>query len=67
MADFKCPFCNSNKLMVDTPYIKKDNTWPIEYKKQQTYCCRTQAKNQEYIKKKYHPIFSEKKDDVSKL
>jgi len=65
MSDFKCSFCGSDKLMIDTPYIEKTKTWPIEYKKKQTYCCKPQAKNQEY-EKRFHPIYSKKPKDVAK-
>ena len=52
MSDFKCPFCGSQKLKIETPYIK-----PVTHERETTYCCRKQAKNQEFVEKRYHPIY----------
>ena len=69
MSDFKCTFCGSDKLKIDKPYMTKDKVWPMKYKTEQDYCCRTQAKNQEYREKKFHPTRSTKptSEEVAKL
>lgn len=54
MGDFQCAFCGSKTLLIDTPYVERTNEWPVSYAKKQTYCCKPQAKNQEYMKKHYH-------------
>lgn len=63
MTTWSCPFCGSDKLKIDTPYLK-----PVTHEPIQTFCCRSQAKNNEYIKKRYDPRDMNKpdKDDVSR-
>lgn len=64
MNDFKCPFCGSQKLKIDTPFLK-----PVTHEPIQTFCCRPQAKNQEFIKKRYHPTLGRKPttEEVSEI
>lgn len=51
MSDFHCPFCGSDKLKIETPFVEM-TSWK-EYANKTTYCCATQAKNQKYIKDRY--------------
>lgn len=45
MADkWRCPFCNSEEMILDTPYIDKHG------EKETTYCCNQQKRNHEYLK-----------------
>lgn len=63
MADTKCPFCNSEKIMVETPYINRHG------EKITTYCCLAQKKNHGYITS-HHNRYSEfqiSADEVAKL
>jgi len=50
MTDYKCPFCGSKELMVTTPYLK-----PVTHEPIRTPCCKAQAKNMEYSKKRFDP------------
>lgn len=65
MSDFKCTFCNSDKLRVEKPYMVKKKTmqWGEDeglFEMATDYCCKSQARNQEYIRKRYHPTHSRK-------
>lgn len=64
MNDFKCPFCGSKKLKVKSPYLK-----PVTHEAETSYCCRSQAKNQEFVDKHFHSIYGDKPsaESVSKL
>lgn len=48
MSDFKCEFCGSKTMMIETPYMERTSDWPPKYVPTKTYCCKTQAKNQKY-------------------
>lgn len=63
MSDWKCPFCGSDKLRIETPYLK-----PVTHEPITTFCCRSQAKNNQYIKNRYDPRDSNRPDadDVSR-
>ena len=57
MADFVCPFCKSDKLLVEQPQMIRTKDWPPKYKHATAFCCRSQARNQEYIDKRYDSRF----------
>jgi 23S rRNA G2445 N2-methylase RlmL len=60
MADKKdiCPFCGSETLMIETPFMVLNNKGEYERKKQP--CCRSSAQNQKWIQKHENPITHEK-------
>lgn len=60
MTDEKCPFCGSEKTMIDTPYIDRVTG---EYKK--TFCCKSMKKNYDFVNKRYDPIYGDAPDPVS--
>lgn len=65
MADevkWKCPFCGSSTLKRDTPYVDR-----ITHKKIQTYCCKAQTKNNDYINKRFERNSRPDVDEVSKI
>lgn len=66
MSDFKCPFCGSDKLKIETPFVEMKG-WK-EYENKTTYCCGAQAKNQKYIRDRYDQTRTDnpQSDDVSK-
>lgn len=59
-----CPFCGSKEIKVELPYIDR-----ITGKPTTGFCCRNQARNADYAKKRYDPIYGEKPDpeEISKL
>lgn len=59
-----CPFCGSEKTMIETPYIDRITG---EHKK--VPCCNAQKKNDKYIKRRYDPRLSDlpTSEEVSKL
>ena len=55
MADEKkCPFCGSEKILLETPYVKLNRKG--EYAPQVSYCCNAQKKNGEYQRKRFSPL-----------
>ena len=62
----KCAFCGSKELRIKTPYLK-----PVTHEPITTWCCKAQAKNQEYIRRNYDPTRPYQKkittEDASKL
>lgn len=62
MSDFKCPFCGSAKLLVDTPYLT-----PVTHEPIQQYCCKKQHDNALFVQKKYTPGNRPSIDNVSKV
>ena len=66
MAEKKgCPFCGSEKVIIDTPYLDKFG------QKITSYCCNAQKKNHEYVRARFNwrAPFDEQMtaEDVSKL
>lgn len=53
--DWKCKFCGSEKLMIPTGFVVSSKTKFGEHEPEMTFCCHAQRKNNEYIKKNYHP------------
>lgn len=64
MSEWKCPFCGSDKLRLETPYIElgeDGQNHPV-----MTYCCMAQKHNARYVKKNYGPDEAPDMEDVSK-
>jgi len=59
---FKCPFCGSEKLMIDTPYLA-----PVTHDPIQTYCCKKQRDNAKFTEKRYTAGNRPSVENVSKL
>lgn len=53
MSDTKCPFCGSDKTMIETPYVELNREG--EYVPKKTPCCNAQAHNIQYVKKRFDP------------
>ena len=51
----KCPFCGSEKIKIETPYIDR-----ITGEHKTTLCCLSQKKNQEFLDKRYSNFYGEK-------
>lgn len=49
MADFKCPFCGSDKLYYEAPYVELNNNG--EYEPKKTFCCKEQQANHRFVKR----------------
>lgn len=54
MAEWKCPFCGSKELKIETPFMKVSYGTPAnpgsgKPERQFTYCCRQQAANAKYV------------------
>lgn len=65
MSDWKCPFCNSDKRMIPTGFVKSVG-YKGEHEPEMTFCCQAQKKNAEYIKKSYDPDHAPDPDEVSR-
>lgn len=46
--EWKCPFCKSDKLMIDMPYIDR-----VTGEKKQSYCCLKQKQNADYANRRF--------------
>jgi len=51
MTDFRCPFCGSDKMWIETPYIDR-----ITGKPKKTMCCGKQKTNYDFTLKRYSPL-----------
>ena len=60
MSDFKCPFCGSDKLKIETGYLTKFGD------KEFTYCCPAQATNHKYINKSFTQDSRPDPEDITK-
>jgi hypothetical protein len=40
----KCPFCGSEKIKIETPYLNKHGETIM------TFCCSAQKQNEKYVK-----------------
>lgn len=50
----KCPFCGSEQMVQDTPYIElKENG---QYEPATRYCCKAQAMNRRYQSKHFSKL-----------
>lgn len=64
MAEWKCQFCGSSELKVNSDYVelKSDGEYgPIE-----NFCCFAQKKNHQYVLKNYDPDNRPDPDEVAK-
>ena len=71
MSDFKCPFCGSDKLKLETPYVKTTYVWGANGKEEKTeaetrFCCQAQAQNHEFVKKNFDPDHQPTQEEVAK-
>jgi hypothetical protein len=59
----KCPFCGSEEIMVDTPYLDRHGDKIL------AFCCNAQKKNHDYIEGHFDPRAEDqmKPEEVSKL
>ena len=47
--EWKCPFCGSNKLRYDAPYVELSKSGTYEPK--QAFCCKQQQANHRFVKR----------------
>lgn len=47
--DWKCPFCGSDKLRYDTPYVELNKSG--EYTPKKTFCCKQQQTNHRFVER----------------
>lgn len=66
MSDTKCPFCGSDKIKMETPYVELGRDG--EYHAKTTFCCKAQAANAKYVTKRFDPRNEDKPspEEVSK-
>ena len=64
MSDFKCPFCGSDKLRYEAPYVELNKQG--EYVPKTTFCCKQQATNQKFIDRRFKEEDKPELDEVSK-
>lgn len=60
MPEEKCPFCGSDKIRLETPYVALNDQG--EYAPTKTFCCASQRRNAEYVKKRFSPDDPNKPD-----
>jgi hypothetical protein len=64
MSEFKCNFCGSKELKVQSPYVELKSNG--EYGPIENFCCQAQKQNALYVKKNFHPDDAPDPDEVSK-
>ena len=62
-----CPFCGSEEIYLDTPYVETSGHKIDEFQPIKTICCPAQKKNADYILKNFHPDDAPSLEEISKL
>lgn len=63
----KCPFCGSEKIRIETPFVRATGVGADDFEHETTYCCSAQKVNAEYRRKNFHPDDAPDEEDISKL
>lgn len=66
MAEFKCPFCGSDKRLIPTGFVKNSTKQFGEYEEEVAFCCEGQKQNEKYAKR-YDPDNRPDPDEISEL